>query len=90
MTSWKIIPFAIAALFCSLIFISRQVALAATPWQGAPASAGQLQVTVTDQNGQPLAMVIVIAQQNDKTVAQERTTPSGNAVLRLVAPEQIG
>ena len=28
-------------------------------------------------------MVIVIAQQNDKTVAQERTTPSGNALLRL-------
>ncbi len=83
MTSWKIRSFAITALFCSLIFMSCQVALAATPWQGAPVSTGQLQVTVTDQNGQPLAMVIVIAQQNDKVVAQERTTPSGNAVLRL-------
>src|SRR5579859_413468 len=52
-------------------------------WQGASAGTGQLQATVTDQNGQPLAMVIVIAQQNDKAVAQERTTPSGNALLRL-------
>ncbi len=52
-------------------------------WQAAAMPAGQLQVTVTDQNGQPLPMVIVIAQQNDKTMAQERTTPSGNALVRL-------
>ncbi len=55
-------------------------------WQAAPLPAGQLQVTVMDQNGQPLARVIVLVQQNDKTVAQERTTPSGNVVLRQLAP----
>jgi hypothetical protein len=84
MMSWKITRRAVTALLLfSPIFIGRQIALAEEPWQGAPASTGQLQVTVTDQNGQPLAMVIVIAQQNDKAVAQERTTPSGNAMLRL-------
>jgi hypothetical protein len=55
-------------------------------WQDAPLPAGQLHVTVMDQNGQPLAMVLVLVQHNDKTVAQERTTPSGNAVLRQLAP----
>ena len=74
-----------AVLVCSAVLCVRQVALAAVPWQ-AEASTGQLQVTVTDQNGQPLALVIVIVQQNDKTVAQERTTPSGNALLRQLAP----
>ena len=84
MMSWKITRRAFSALLlCSLICVSRQVALAEEPLQGASATTGQLQVTVTDQNGQPLAMVIVIAQQNDKTVAQERTTRSGNALLRL-------
>lgn len=54
--------------------------------QASALSPGQLQVTVTDQNGQPLALVIVLVQQNDKTVAQERTTPSGSALLRQLAP----
>jgi len=84
MMPWKITRRAVSALLlCSLIFASRQAALAEEPLQGASAATGQLQVTVTDQNGQPLPLVIVIAQQNDKTVAQERTTPSGNALLRL-------
>ncbi|HEV8494282.1 MAG TPA: carboxypeptidase-like regulatory domain-containing protein, partial [Candidatus Angelobacter sp.] len=39
-----------------------------------------------DQNGQPLPLVIVIVQQNDKIVAQERTTASGNALVRQLAP----
>lgn len=56
-------------------------------WQSAPSSApGQLQLTVMDQNGQPLGQVFVIVQQNEKTVAQERTTPSGTATLRQLAP----
>ncbi len=55
-------------------------------WQSSPIPAGQLQVTVTDQNGQPLAQVIVIVQQNEKTVAQERTTASGNVSLRQLVP----
>ena len=73
--------FLLALLLC-FVFARGHAALFA-PWQSGVASAGQLQVTVTDQNGQPLAMVIVVAQQNDKTVAQERTTRSGNALLRL-------
>ena len=55
----------------------------AAAWQAASASTGQLQVTVMDQNGQPLSLVIVIAQQENKTVSQERTTPSGKALLWL-------
>jgi hypothetical protein len=76
MMPWKITRRAVSALLlCSLVCASRQTALAEEPLQGASAATGQLQVTVTDQNGQPLPRVIVIAQQNDKTVAQERTTP---------------
>jgi hypothetical protein len=81
--SWKIKRRAVAALLLCFAIFCLQMAAAAPPWQGASALTGQLQVTVTDQNGQPLPMVIVIAQQNDKAVAQERTTPSGNALLRL-------
>ncbi|HEY2911822.1 MAG TPA: carboxypeptidase regulatory-like domain-containing protein, partial [Candidatus Angelobacter sp.] len=82
--SWKIKQRALSALLlCFTILCLRQIAAAEEPWQSASASTGQLQVTVTDQNGQPLRMVIVIAQQNDKAVAEERTTPSGNALLRL-------
>jgi hypothetical protein len=85
--SWKIQQRAVTALLlCSAIVSGRQMAQAAAPWQSTSAATGQLQVTVTDQNGQPLALVIVIAQQEDKVVAQERTTPSGNAVLRQLAP----
>jgi hypothetical protein len=47
---------------------------------------GQLQVTVMDQNGQPLALVAVVVQQNDKIIARERTTPSGNTALKQLAP----
>jgi hypothetical protein len=73
--SWKIKQRALSALLlCFAILCWRQSAAAF--WQSAGLSSGQLQVTVTDQNGQPLRMVIVIAQQNDKAVAQERTTPS--------------
>jgi hypothetical protein len=82
--SWLIKRNALAAfLFCTVLAWGGQRSWAEGLWQNAPLSPGQLQVTVTDQNGQPLRMVIVIVQQNDKAVAQERTTPSGNAVLRL-------
>ncbi|HEY5030775.1 MAG TPA: TonB-dependent receptor, partial [Candidatus Angelobacter sp.] len=85
--SWKIKQRAVTALLlCSAIVSGWQMAQAAAPWQSASTATGQLQITVTDQNGQPLPMVIVIAQQDDKVVAQERTTPSGNAVLRQLAP----
>ncbi|MGC2696367.1 MAG: TonB-dependent receptor [Candidatus Angelobacter sp.] len=41
---------------------------------------------MTDQNGQPLGLAIVIVHLDGKVVAQERTTLSGNAVLRQLAP----
>src|SRR5947209_3223702 len=74
-------------LLCPAFHCSSAIALAA-PWQSAAASAqtGQLQLTVTDQNGQPLGQAFVILQQNQKSVARERTTPSGTATLRQLAP----
>lgn len=85
--SWKTKRRALAALLlCSILTWGRQRAAGEALWQSAPLPAGQLQVTVMDQNGQPLALVIVIVQQNDKTVARERSTPSGNAVLRQLVP----
>src|ERR1051326_7628226 len=68
------------------VFLCDQAPALSGPWQTPSAANGQLQVTVTDQNGQPLGLVFVIVQQNDKTVAQERTTPSGNATVRQLAP----
>src|ERR1051326_146908 len=73
-------------LLCLTFCHSRAAGLCALPWQSASIATGQLQVTVTDQNGQPLGLVFVIVQQQDKTVAQERTTPSGTATLRQLAP----
>src|SRR5260221_5114249 len=55
-------------------------------WQTASMATGQLQLTVMDQNGQPLGLVFVIVQQDGKTIAEERTTPSGTAILRQLAP----
>ena len=54
--------------------------------QASSPSFGQLHVAVMDQNGQPLSLVMVIAQQNEKTVAEERTTPGGTATLRQLPP----
>lgn len=85
--SWKTKRRALTALLlCSILTGGMQGMMAGAPWQNAPIPAGQLHVTVMDQNGQPLALAIVIVQQNDKTVAQERTTPSGNVLLRQLAP----
>jgi hypothetical protein len=50
------------------------------------AGSGQLHVTVTDQNGQPLAAVFVVLQQSGRPVAQDRTIPSGEATFRSLAP----
>src|SRR5438445_8625370 len=87
MMPWKITRRAITALLlCSLICVGREAAQAEAPWQVASAAAGQLQVMVMDQNGQPLPQVIVLVEQNDKTVAQERTTASGNALVRQLPP----
>jgi hypothetical protein len=71
---------------CLLAWWCEPRAAAEGMWQSGAISPGQLQVTVTDQNGQPLALVAVIVQQNDKTLAQERTTPSGSAMLRQLVP----
>ena len=87
MMFWKINRRLITALLlCNLLLSGSQKARAESLSQSAPIPAGQLQVTVTDQNGQPLAQVIVIVQQNEKTVAQERTTASGNVSLRQLTP----
>ena len=85
--SWKTQRRALSALLLCLVLIQGVPAMMAEAlWQDAPLPAGQLHVTVMDQNGQPLAMVLVLVQHNDKTVAQEHTTPSGNAVLRQLTP----
>jgi len=47
---------------------------------------GQVDITVTDQNGQPLAGAQINVEQNGKRLAMERTTPSGNALVRNLAP----
>ena len=87
MMFWKINRRLITALLlCNLLLSGSQKARSESLWQSAQIPAGQLQVTVTDQNGQPLAQVIVIVQQNEKTVAQERTTASGNVSLRQLTP----
>lgn len=49
-----------------------------------PPAAGSLRVTVLDPNGQTLGSAIVLAQQNGKLIAQDRTTPTGDAFLRLI------
>jgi hypothetical protein len=71
-----------ALLLCLVVTLGKHSACAKGMWQAAAISPGQLQVTVMDQNGQPMPLVVVLVQQNDKTIAQERTTPSGSAVLR--------
>ncbi len=52
--------------------------------QAAPV--GNLNVTVTDQTGQSLSAVIVLVMQDGKIISQDRTSPSGNAFLRRLAP----
>jgi hypothetical protein len=54
--------------------------------QSSTLPSGQVQVTIMDQNGLALGQVVVIVQQNGKTVAQVQTTPTGIAVLRQLAP----
>lgn len=53
-------------------------------WQAAPA--GEIDVTVLDQNGQPLPGAAVSVAQNGKQVSLDRTTPSGNALMRSLVP----
>jgi len=87
MISWKTKQRTLAALLLGLLLIGGGQNMPAHGlWQNAPLPPGQLHVIVMDQNGQPLSLVFVILQQNDKTVAQERTSPSGTALLRQLAP----
>jgi hypothetical protein len=77
-------------VFVALLLFSGFCRGAATPallqQSSTTLPAGQMQVTIMDQNGVPLEQVYVIVQQNDKTIAQVRTTPTGIAVLRQLAP----
>ena len=54
--------------------------------QGQQASSGQLHITAMDPNGQPLGAVLVLVERDNTTVAQDRTTPSGFALLARLAP----
>lgn len=69
-------------LCCSLALLVCSVV--AAPSQSVPD--GQIDVMVTDQNGQPLASVIVILQQNGRPILQERTTPSGHIRIGRLLP----
>jgi hypothetical protein len=87
MTSWTIQRRSLAVLLlCSALACGGRCSPAEEPAQAASLPAGQLQITVTDQNGQPLALVSVIVQQQDKTIANVRTTASGSALVRQLAP----
>src|SRR5258708_7808053 len=81
----------VVLLLCSALACGKERTVSAGFWlQAVSAGTGQLDITVMDQSGQALSLVIVILQsndqQNDKIVARERTTPSGNAVLRQLMP----
>ncbi|HZD93993.1 MAG TPA: carboxypeptidase-like regulatory domain-containing protein, partial [Candidatus Sulfotelmatobacter sp.] len=76
---------AFLALVLWCIFCRTAVLALPAPWQSS-APTGQLQLTVMDQNGQPLGQASIIVQQNEKTVVQQRTTPSGTASLPQLAP----
>jgi hypothetical protein len=54
--------------------------------QAQPAPAGRLQITVMDPNGQPLSAAAVLVELGGKTIAQDRTAPSGYALLTRIAP----
>ncbi|HKW76074.1 MAG TPA: carboxypeptidase regulatory-like domain-containing protein, partial [Terriglobales bacterium] len=47
---------------------------------------GQIDLAVTDENGQAIATAVVNLQQDGKSVAQMRTGPTGTAVFRHVVP----
>ena len=66
-----------------IILMCARLACAQAP-QTIPA--GSLQLSVVDVNGQPLPAAFVQVQQNGKTVAQDRTTFSGNAFLTRLPP----
>jgi Carboxypeptidase regulatory-like domain len=70
-------------IFLLLVFCLETCGRAAAQWQGS--SDGQMDLTITDQNGEPLASVVVTLQQNGKTVLQERTTPTGHLAPHLPA-----
>src|SRR5882724_39053 len=92
----------VVLLLCTALACGKERIVPAGFWlQTAAAGTGQIDVTVMDQTGQPLSLVIVILQQsntqqssgqqanapqNDKVIARERTTPSGKAVLRQLMP----
>jgi hypothetical protein len=49
-------------------------------------SAGQLQITIMDPNSVPLNAVLVLVEQNGKTISQNRTTPSGYILVDRLIP----
>jgi hypothetical protein len=65
-------------LLCCFVMSAGMAALGQAP-------EGKLDVTVTDQNGQPLAGAVVTVQQNGKTISQVETTPAGRLLLNRLA-----
>lgn len=47
---------------------------------------GEIDLTVTDQNGQAISAALANLQQNGKSVAQMRTTATGTATFRSILP----
>src|SRR5258708_3272096 len=84
----KVLFFLFSLLFLGLVRVSGEEGRprSGSVEQTQTATPGELHVTVTDQNGEPLPLATVFVQRNDRTVAQEVTTPSGTAVLRRLAP----
>src|SRR5215469_5406714 len=74
----------VALLFCCSVYEGTVLAMPSQQLSASPT--GQVQLTVMDQNGLPLAQAFVIVQQNNKTVVQERTTPTGIAIFRQLPP----
>jgi hypothetical protein len=66
-----------------MVLLAAVFAAGQAPQPGTP---GQLQITVTDPNSVPLNAVVVLIEQNGKTVSQIRTAPSGYVEVTRLAP----
>ncbi|HEX7284602.1 MAG TPA: carboxypeptidase regulatory-like domain-containing protein [Candidatus Angelobacter sp.] len=85
----NVIRVAVYAKSCFLAALSGVLLLAVgagVPAGAQSAAAGQIEVTVLDQNGQALAAVAVSVEQDGKVLSRARTTPSGITTLGQLAP----
>src|SRR5262245_40436560 len=75
----------LAALLCFAVISAHATSAPSTLLDQAVPTGG-LHVTVTHPNGVSLGAAFVLVEQNDRRVAQGRTTPSGSAFLQRLAP----